>query len=521
MNPSIDEANPETRQAFMDFLLRKQYKPNNPFLRQASWSFQIGMFWEYFRDQYGRFLPLLGLIGMTAHFRRNRRSFPLYAVLFLITSAFLVFYMNFTDHEVRERDYFFAPSFFFWGGWMGIGAAVLFNKTRSILSRVRVLGGPLIFLSAIFLFALPFYVGAIHFNSHDRRGNLVANDYAWNILNSLERDAVIFTNGDNDTFPLWYAQEVLDVRKDVRVVNLALLNTPWYIWQLKHLDPKIPFLFTDEEISKLRPYRTREGEIVLIRDLAIANMLRAGGWRKPMYFAVTVADLMGLDEKKRLSLEGLVYRLLKTETDTPLHVEKCEENFWKNYRYRGILNEDLSLNRDVSHNRNEVKLITNYSTGLARLAVHYRNAGLYDDAIRNLRLSGRITPRYRLYEALMGALFIEAGRPAEAETVFTRQLREEPDSISAVIGMAFIRQKEGKLEEAEEFYRHGIGLEPENRELYMRLCHMYFNHKMWVEARDLLHKWIAISPEDHAAVDQLEEVTRALEGDVAETPAVQ
>ena len=122
----------------------------------------------------------------------------------------------------------------------------------------------------------------------------------------------------------------------------------------------------------------------------------------------------------------------------------------------------------------------------------------------------------------MGPLLIEAGRMAEAETVFARQLDEAPDSLSAVIGMAFIREKEGKLGDAEQYYRHGIGLEPENRELYMRLCHMYFTNRMWVEARDLLQKWIAIAPDDSGAGKQLEEVMRVLgPGNEAETPTIQ
>ena len=122
----------------------------------------------------------------------------------------------------------------------------------------------------------------------------------------------------------------------------------------------------------------------------------------------------------------------------------------------------------------------------------------------------------------MGPLFIEAGRMAEAETVFARQLDEAPDSLSPVIGMAFIREKEGRLEEAEQYYRHGIGLEPENRELHMRLCHMYFSNRMWVEACDLLRRWTAIAPGDSAAGEQLKEVLRILDlGDEAEASAVQ
>ncbi|MBN1826785.1 MAG: DUF2723 domain-containing protein [Candidatus Eisenbacteria bacterium] len=511
MNPSIDEANPETRQALLDFLLRKQYKPNNPFVRQASWSFQFDMFWGYFRDQYGRFLPLLGVLGLAVHLRRDRRTFPLFATLFLITSLFLIFYMNFTDHEVRERDYFFAPSFFFWGGWMGLGAAFLFERLRRVLRRTSLPGGIVTRPAAALLLLLPFGVCVMHFQSHDRRGNLIANDYAWNILSSLDPNAVIFTNGDNDTFPLWYLQEVEGVRRDVRVVNLALLNTDWYIWQLKNLEPRVPFSWTDEEVKRLRPYRTKEGEVVLVKDLAIMDIARANRWKRPLYFAVTVADLMGLDEQKRLSLEGLVYRLVPEELTQLLDTERCERNLWKIYRYRGILDETGALDRKVARNRNQVKLITNYSTAFGRLAIQYRNEGRYEESIRNMEMAGRITPGYRVYEALMGPLLVEAERYEEAETLFLRQLAQAPESIGPHLGLAFIREKEGAKDEAESHYREAIHYRPTNRESYVRLTRLLVERGDWEGARETLREWLAIHPDDTVIQGQLGEVERVLE----------
>ena len=100
---------------------------------------------------------------------------------------------------------------------------------------------------------MPMQMLATDFHEHNRTGNYVAWDYAYNMLNSCEPNGIIFTNGDNDTFPLWYIQEVEKVRKDVRVVNLSLLNTPWYIEQLKHQVPKIPINLTDEIIDRLDP----------------------------------------------------------------------------------------------------------------------------------------------------------------------------------------------------------------------------------------------------------------------------
>jgi len=92
-------------------------------------------------------------------------------------------------------------------------------------------------------------------------GNYVASDYAYNLLNSCDKDGILFTNGDNDTFPLWYLQEVENVRTDVKVVNLSLLNTPWYIYQMKHYKPTINIPISDEQIETLRPRPWKTSEV--------------------------------------------------------------------------------------------------------------------------------------------------------------------------------------------------------------------------------------------------------------------
>src|SRR5207249_2319769 len=134
------------------------------------------------------------------------------------------------------------------------------------------------------------------------------------MLEPLAPNSFMFTNGDNDTFPLWYIQQVEGVRKDVRVVNLSLLNTDWYIRQLRDEEPKVPITVDDATADKLGIGLLRDpdtGEYIYTSHYMVGHIMQQdrtdGGWKKPPYFAVTVPEHMGLD--KNFTLEGLAYRV--------------------------------------------------------------------------------------------------------------------------------------------------------------------------------------------------------------------
>lgn len=176
-------------------------------------------------------LPLiLGLIGLFHHFGNDRKNAWATFVLFFVTSFGLVFYLNSAPYEPRERDYVFVTSFYVFAIWMGLGAnAVLsFLEKRKFLKRklLRALAGAI-------LLCVPALMAFQNRDDHDRSGRRIARDAAYNILQSCEKNAVLFCQGDNDTFPLWYLQEVEGIRTDVRIVNLSLLSTPWYIDQCR------------------------------------------------------------------------------------------------------------------------------------------------------------------------------------------------------------------------------------------------------------------------------------------------
>lgn len=199
------------------------------------------------------FLPfILGVLGMTYHFLKDRRRAFSVLALFFLTGLAIVLYLNQSPYEPRERDYAYVGSFFAFSIWIGLGMTALIEWLGGPLRRKI---APAAGVFGITLLAVPFWMGLQNWDSHDRSGNYVARDYAYNLLNSLEPNAILFTNGDNDTFPLWYIQEVEGVRTDVRVVCLSLLNTDWYIKQMRdlfsHESRPLPISLNDLQVRQV------------------------------------------------------------------------------------------------------------------------------------------------------------------------------------------------------------------------------------------------------------------------------
>ncbi|MEM1120069.1 MAG: DUF2723 domain-containing protein [Bacteroidota bacterium] len=176
------------------------------------------------------FLPLLfGLLGMFFHAKKRGNDFVALLALFIITGLGIIVYSNQPPNEPRERDYVLVGSFFTFSMWIGMAVLALFEMYRERVQNNLPVGA--LAASAIVLVA-PFLMGFQNFDDMSRRHHTGARDYANNFLQSCDKNAIIFTYGDNDTYPLWYAQEVENIRRDVRVVNLSLIAVDWYINQL-------------------------------------------------------------------------------------------------------------------------------------------------------------------------------------------------------------------------------------------------------------------------------------------------
>jgi len=393
-----------------DFFWR--YQINHMYIRYFKWQFwgrsgdssDLSQLWG---------IPfLLGLLGLGHHFSRDsKRAFAVMA-LFMLTGFAILLYLNQDDPQPRERDYSYVGSFYAFAIWIGIGAAALLERLKDWRK-----GSPAVYSAAIavMLLVMPVNMIRANYHTHDRSGNYVAWEYSYNLLNTCDANGIIFTNGDNDTFPLWYLQEVEGIRKDVRVVNLSLLNTPWYIKQLKHIEPKVSLSLSDKQIEDLTLWRHEEREMYIpgpttnydkpesgsleegapglrwnlkptisrqknpqtgkltgglrVQDFMIVDILRMNEWKKPIYFAVTVSPSNQIGLGDYLRMDGQAYQLMPYEVGLSIDVDVMYDKIINTYRYTNLGDPDVYYPPNVQ------RLLQNYRKGFLQLVYEYGLSG--------------------------------------------------------------------------------------------------------------------------------------------------
>ena len=214
------------------------------------------------RNTYFMLPFLLGIFGLWYQYKKNNKDAWAVTLFFLLTGLAIVVYTNHKPFEPRERDYAFVGSFYAFAIWIGIGALGLWDTLRSKMNP-QVASYLVI---AVTMLAVPVRMAAENWDDHDRSNRYTARDIAKAYLDSCEPNAILFTNGDNDTFPLWYVQEVEGYRTDVRVVNLSLLNTDWYIDQQRRAaydGEAVPFSFDWNQ------YVQGTRDVLYYRDLGV------------------------------------------------------------------------------------------------------------------------------------------------------------------------------------------------------------------------------------------------------------
>ncbi|MDQ6886823.1 MAG: DUF2723 domain-containing protein [Gemmatimonadota bacterium] len=373
----------ETKQRFMDNFNRVQYGKPDLSVRQAPFTAQIGMWWFYFKWQWLRsahdehdglqtalaaLFLILGLAGGYVHWRHDRASFWFFGPLMFTVTLGLIYYLNFkygysqspelggtVDREVRDRDYFYLWSFSAWSVWAALGLVYLWETVAALFGADEVkLGKEVVeqprrrsWMMATPVLAIALFPLVGNWNQASRAGDNFTRDWAIDLLNSVEPYGILITGGDNDTFPLWYAQEVEGVRKDVTVAVTSLLNTDWYVRQIVRrpiyaYEPvKGPVIYRDRswkkparpalpltiaEADAIPPYQELRAPQIFQKDSIVATikpgilsrdqmialiMIKESFPERPMYFARSAGAYgQGLGLSDYLVTQGLARRLM-------------------------------------------------------------------------------------------------------------------------------------------------------------------------------------------------------------------
>lgn len=210
------------------------------------------------------FLPLLlGLVGLIYHFRQDKRNTFLVFLMFVMTGIAIGIYLNMPPRQPRERDYAFVGSFYFFAVWIGLGVMALTEWLMQLIKKPRLGKVITVGVFLVCFFAVPVRMCAQNWDDHDRSQKTAARDFAKNYLGNLSKNSILITYGDNDTFPLWYIQEVEGWRTDVRILNYTLAGMHWYVEQLYNK------LYESDPLPMTLPYEDFYGlgnDVVFLYD---------------------------------------------------------------------------------------------------------------------------------------------------------------------------------------------------------------------------------------------------------------
>jgi len=394
------------------------------------------LFWQYIgREGYEQNMGvdfskfyaipfLLGLFGLYYHFRKNWKLAFVFLSMFILMGVITALYQNQQDPQPRERDYFYEGAFFVFSLWIGLGVFGICELIKNILSKTAFVPVTSVILLASFIF-VPVNMLRVNYPYQSRANNYLPFDYAYNLLQSVDKDAILITNGDNDTFPLWCLQAVYGIRQDVRVVNLSLGQIEWYILQLKNERPygalTVPMTMNDDAIRKLsktggqlwdenklvtldvpesaypdtmksKPdklvfkipttFKQQEGNQTVnglrINDLLVFDIIKANKWQRPIYFSITVSPEYYLGLGEYLSLEGMAQKLVPYKGDKTIGItineQKLKKNLFENTNISKTPQSGFlfrSANKGIFFEQTQSRMLDMYRTLYTWLADYY------------------------------------------------------------------------------------------------------------------------------------------------------
>lgn len=282
------------------------------------------------KNHYYMIPLILGLIGLLYQLKRDKQNWWVTMLLFLLTGIAIAVYLNQPPYQARERDYAYAGSFYAFSIWIGLAVMAINDFTKRWVpekfSAIAVTVASLL---------VPIHMASENWDDHDRSNRYTARDIAYNYLNSTETNAILVTHGDNDTFPLWYIQEVEGVRTDVRVVNTSLLGTDWYIDQMQYRTyesdplplsiPKSEYIYGTNEIIHIVDRLNKQVPLKLVIDLISKGEAKVQAEKGKMYSFFASRKLTIPVDKKAAIANGIV-----SESDSTSILDSIELNISEN-----------------------------------------------------------------------------------------------------------------------------------------------------------------------------------------------
>jgi len=412
----------------LDFFVR--YQMDHMFNRFVGWNFigrgsriqDVGI---DAKQLFG--IPfLVGLLGLYFHFRKDWKMASAFLLLFILMGYLTAFYQNQQESQPRERDYFYAGAYFIFALWIALGIRGFLDLIEQKFSNSSKAVPAYVAVLLIGVLFIPGRMLQTNYFTHDRSKNWLPWDFAYNLLQSCAPNSILVTNGDNDTFPLWYLQDVEGVRRDIRIVNLSLVNVEWYIKQLKYETPygtpKVKMNLTDNVIDKLQPMRWDAQKITLpvpqkviaefgITDTAVINngsmtfvmqptlhvgdigavrtqdivlkeIVQQNSWERPIYFAITCGEDTKIGLSDYLQTEGFASRLIPQKrnsdvtgnyniNETALRKNLFGENtpssttYQPGFKFRGL------NDKNIFFDENDERTLQNYRGPFMMLATYY------------------------------------------------------------------------------------------------------------------------------------------------------
>ena len=398
-------------------------------------------------------LPLLlGIIGIIWQLKQKQKgamNFTITFLLFFLTGLAIVVYLNQTPYQPRERDYAYAGSFYAFCIWIGLGVIGLYQALESYAKneKTRTLVATLTVLVTLLV---PAQMASQNWDDHDRSDRYTCRDFGANYLRSCETQGIIFSNGDNDTFPLWYNQEVEGEGTDLRVCNLSYLQTDWYIDQMKRpyykskglpitweykdympgtnevvwvedkigqpisVDRAFSFLRSDDPKTKLRErdnenyipakqlfFDGPDGEQIMIKEarrftrseMMVMEMLEQNNWERPIYFAVTVGDDYYLGLRPYFELTGLAYRVTPTRSEdgrARVNTEVMYDNMMHKFRFGNIEKPGIYIDENL------MRMCHTHRMMFLELSEALYRKGEKDKAIEVIDYAEKMLPSYNI-----------------------------------------------------------------------------------------------------------------------------